>query len=173
MPVGLASGQALAVRPAGSVEAPYARVGPEDAFCGAGFAERLDRIFGCPCVRRGRPGQYAAFRPCTCGLSPGDGRTWRDADGLVLFVSRDTRVVAAGGRLRPVTGPSCAAAARARRATARRARAKLPRRNGEIPAKPGRSSSPPLNSHPKVSASTPGAWPGRWAWRAGGAPLKP
>ena len=32
---GLASGLALAVRPAGSAEAPRARVGPEDAFCGA------------------------------------------------------------------------------------------------------------------------------------------
>jgi len=32
---GLVSGLALAVRPAGSAEAPRARVGPEDAFCGA------------------------------------------------------------------------------------------------------------------------------------------
>jgi hypothetical protein len=32
---GLASGLALAVRPAGSAEAPRARVGPEDAFCEA------------------------------------------------------------------------------------------------------------------------------------------
>jgi hypothetical protein len=32
---GLASGLALAVRPAGLVEAPRAWVGPEDAFCGA------------------------------------------------------------------------------------------------------------------------------------------
>jgi hypothetical protein len=26
-------------------------------------AERLERIFGCPCGWRGRPGQCAAFRP--------------------------------------------------------------------------------------------------------------
>ena len=32
---GLAFGLALAVRPAGSLEAPRARVGPEDPFCGA------------------------------------------------------------------------------------------------------------------------------------------
>jgi hypothetical protein len=32
---GLASGLALAVRPGGWAEAPPARVGPEDAFCGA------------------------------------------------------------------------------------------------------------------------------------------
>ena len=32
---GLASGLALAVRPAGAAEAPRARVGPEDPFCGA------------------------------------------------------------------------------------------------------------------------------------------
>jgi hypothetical protein len=32
--------------PPGAAEAPRARVGPEDAFCGAGFAERLERIFG-------------------------------------------------------------------------------------------------------------------------------
>jgi len=60
---GLASGLALAVRPAGSAEAPRARAGPEDAFCGAVFAERLERIFGCPCGWRGRAGQCAAFRP--------------------------------------------------------------------------------------------------------------
>ncbi len=34
-PRGLASGLALAVRPAGSLEAPRARVGPDDPFCGA------------------------------------------------------------------------------------------------------------------------------------------
>src|SRR3974390_1180868 len=64
--MGLASGLALAVRPAGSAEAPTARVGPEDAFCEAVFAERLARIFGCPCGWRGRRGQCAAFRPGTC-----------------------------------------------------------------------------------------------------------
>jgi hypothetical protein len=32
---GLASGLALAVRPAGLAEAPASRAGPEDAFCGA------------------------------------------------------------------------------------------------------------------------------------------
>ena len=32
---GQAFGLALAVRPAGSLEAPRARVGPEDPFCGA------------------------------------------------------------------------------------------------------------------------------------------
>lgn len=58
---GLASGVALAVRPAGAAEAPRARVGPEDAFCGAVLAERLERIFGCPCGWRGRHGQCAAF----------------------------------------------------------------------------------------------------------------
>ena len=65
---GLASGLALAVRPAGSTEAPRARVGPEDAFCGAVFAERVERIFGCPCGWRGRPGQCAAFRPGRCDI---------------------------------------------------------------------------------------------------------
>src|ERR1017187_10371614 len=46
--LGLAFGLALAVRPTGSAEAPRARAGPEDAFCGAVCAERLERIFGLP-----------------------------------------------------------------------------------------------------------------------------
>ncbi len=79
------------------------------------------------------PGQCAAgFRPDACGLSPGDGRTRRDADGLCLLVSRGTgplrRVPAAAGGGAAVRGSR-----RARRATARRARAKLPRRYGESP----------------------------------------
>jgi hypothetical protein len=42
---GLASGLALAVRPAGLAEAPVPiRVGPEDRFCEA----VLETIFGCP-----------------------------------------------------------------------------------------------------------------------------
>ena len=36
-------------------------------------AERLERIFGCPCGWRGRPGQCAAFRPRACDLSPAMG----------------------------------------------------------------------------------------------------
>ena len=78
---GLASGLALAVRPTGSAEAPRARVGPEDAFCGAVFAERVERIFGCPCGWRGRPGQCAAFRPGVWDFSPGDRCTWRKTTG--------------------------------------------------------------------------------------------
>ena len=73
-------------------------------------------------------------------LSPGDRRTPRDADGLVLLMSRDPGAVAAGpvaagggsarrGRLTCVRGSR-----RARRATARRAQAKLRPRNGETPA---------------------------------------
>ena len=56
---GLASGLALAVRPAALAEAPR-KGGPEDAFCGAVCAERVERIFGCPCEWRGQPGQCAA-----------------------------------------------------------------------------------------------------------------
>jgi integrase len=47
-------------------------------------AERLERIFGCPCGWRGRPGQCAAFRAGGCGLSHGDRRTRRERDGLAL-----------------------------------------------------------------------------------------
>ena len=97
--------------------------------------------------------------PVSCDLSPGDGHTWRDADGLVLLVSRDTWVVAAGGRLRPVTGPPCAAAAapagpppEGRERTCRAATARSP-------ANAGRWSQviPAAQLTPKVSAPTPGA----------------
>ena len=57
---GLASGLALAVRPAGSLEAPRARVGPEDPFCGA---VRKDlrvplRVEGAARTMRGVPARH-------------------------------------------------------------------------------------------------------------------
>jgi hypothetical protein len=57
---GLASGLALAVRPAGSVEAPRARVGPEDAFCGAARKDlRVPlRVEGPTRTMRGVPAQW-------------------------------------------------------------------------------------------------------------------
>ena len=82
---GLASGLALAVRPAGSLEAPRARVGPEDPFCGA---VRKDlrvplRVEGAARTMRGVPS------PCAVTF-PGDRRNSREADGLVLAAGRGT-----------------------------------------------------------------------------------
>jgi hypothetical protein len=118
---GLASGLALAVRPAGSAETPRARVGPEDAFCGAGFAERLERIFGCPFGWRGRPGQCAAFRPGELTFRPATGAPGAIPDGLTS--SRR----AAPGTLRrgPVVaggGDAVRGSRRGRRARVRRTR---------------------------------------------------
>jgi hypothetical protein len=48
--------------------------------------------------------------PAPVSFSPGDGRTWRDAGGLVLLVSRN-RGRCGGDWLRPVAGLPCAAAA--------------------------------------------------------------
>ena len=154
---GLAFGLALAVRPAGSAEAPRARVGPEDAFCGAVFAERLERIFGCPCGWRGRPGQCAAFRPADCDLSPGDRRTWRETTAPPARAARDPRRVTAGrvlrrgaghrrGGQRPATvryrargsGPGCP--------HLRRESPSPPGRHGA--ARPARSRSPWCPAHP-------------------------
>ena len=51
-------------------------------------AERLERIFGCPCGWRGRPGQCAAFRPRAGDLS-GDRVARALPDGPVtIFTSR-------------------------------------------------------------------------------------
>ena len=118
----------LAVRPAGSLEAPRARVGPEDPFCG----ERLERIFGCPCGWRGRPGQCAAFRPRAGDLS-GDSRNSRVPDSLVLAAGRSTGRYGGGTARGRSPGPPGAAARRARWASAHRARRKLPPANGAAP----------------------------------------
>jgi len=47
-------------------ETPRARVGPEDAFCGAVCAERLGRIFRCPCgcEAESLASSSALFLPC-------------------------------------------------------------------------------------------------------------
>ncbi len=138
-----ASGLAL---PVGSAEAPRARVGPEDAFCGTGFAERLERIFGCPCGWRGRPGQCAAFRP-------GDGDIFTAPGPLGARVTgwlscwrarqRDTAGTASG------RSPGCRVRQPPRRrACVRRTRRKLPPRNGETPGEPR----PPTAGHPGRSS---------------------
>jgi hypothetical protein len=46
--------------------------------------------------RRADPDNVRRSGPRTCDVSPGDERTRRDAGGLVLLVSRDSGVIAAG-----------------------------------------------------------------------------
>jgi hypothetical protein len=89
--------------PQGSAEAPRARVGPEDAFCGAGFAERLERIFGCPCGWRGRPGQCAAFRPSYCDIFTAIGAPGARVTALAVVLA-GAAAGYGGDRRRPVTG---------------------------------------------------------------------
>src|SRR5580704_7656986 len=67
--LGLASGLA----PAGSAEV-YARKGrSRRSLLRTGFAERLERIFGCPCGWRGRHGQCGVPGPVAVTFS------WRSA----------------------------------------------------------------------------------------------
>jgi hypothetical protein len=85
-PSGLASGLARAVRPAGSAVAPRARVGPEDAFCGAGFAQRLETIMR-PCVALPWDTKTGFWPPAACaGLRCGRG------------LRRDRAAAGSGGR---------------------------------------------------------------------------
>jgi hypothetical protein len=87
--------------PQGRQRSPRERVGPEDSFCGAGCAERLERIFGCPCGWRGWPGQCAAFRTRS--------RDFLTAPGTfdVRTGARPARAgTVTGGALEPVS-PAC------------------------------------------------------------------
>jgi hypothetical protein len=107
-------------------------------------AERLEKIFGCPCGWRGRPGQCAAFRPGDCDILPAIGRTWRAGpDGLPAAGARGTGRYG-GDRTRPVTGEPGAAAAAPVGLPPGRPRAKLPPRNAESLGKP----QPPTAGHP-------------------------
>ena len=65
-------------------------------------AERLERIFGCPCGWRGRPGQCAAFRPRRCDSSLATGRLarGRTAGPRLQARHRELRRVTAYGRYR-------------------------------------------------------------------------
>ena len=95
-------------------------------------AERFERIFGCPCGWRGRPGQCVAFRPRGCDF-PGDGAT------RVRLTAWSSRPGAAPGRYgghrtRPVTGAAGRGSSARRRASARRARRKLPHPQRRAPA---------------------------------------
>ena len=83
-------------------------------------AKRLERIFGCPCGWRGRPGQCAAFRPVAVTFS-GDRRIWRDADGLAVVLA-GAAAGYGGDRRRPVTGVAVRGSRRVRRARVRRTR---------------------------------------------------
>ena len=135
--------------PPGRQRSPRARVGPEDAFCGAIFAERLERIFGCPCGWRGRHGQCAAFRPADCDFHPATGvpsatmTAWSCSCGAV------TGAVDGGDRLRPVAGEAVRGSRRGRRARVRRTRRSCrpatarPRRPGRLPSVTRPLCSPP------------------------------
>jgi hypothetical protein len=114
-----ASGLALAVRPTESAEAPRARVGPEDAFCGAIFAKWLERIFGCPCGWRGRPGQTAAFRPGVSDFPLAIGAPDGKGNGLACCWRARHREVRRGPHAAGNRG-AVRGSRRARRAVARR-----------------------------------------------------
>ena len=111
--------------------------------------------------------------PGNCDLSPGDGRTRRDADGLVLLVSRDT------GSLRWATGCGRWRGRRARqpprpqghRPKGASEAAAPQRRTPSSPSADGRSTQP-LNSRPQCSRRLTKSGPGCRPWRAEGAPLK-
>ncbi len=168
---GLASGLALAVRPAGSLEAPRARVGPEDPFCGA-VRVRKDlrvplQVEGAAWTMRGVPPRCLVTFPATVQLVRG----WRPSPRGGRSTGQIRRAPHAAGhrghRARQRGAP---------RASARRARRKLPPRlrraaRALTPAAYGgslwRSSSLRL-----AASASRDSRPGRQGWRAGGAPLK-
>jgi hypothetical protein len=164
--------------PQGRQRSPRARVGPEDPFCGAGFAERLERIFGCPCAWRGRPGQCAAVRPCACDpFARRLARLARD-DRPGQFIPCGTCSVRYGGvRGAAGAGHRCGGQRPApMRFRARGSGPGCPATCGESPrySLPPRRDSPQLVQRPFVHVSrTLRAWLGRSTWRAEGAPLKP
>ena len=98
--------------PQGRQRSSRTRAGPEDAFCGAGFAERLERIFKCPRARRGRSVQCAAFRPGASNLSPCDRRTCARRSARPPRSARSYTALREVG-LRRGAGNGAAAAARA------------------------------------------------------------
>ena len=159
--------------PPGRQRSPRARVGPEDAFCGAVCAERLEGSSGALAGGGADTDNARRSGPVTVTL-PGDRRTWRERDGLVLLGWRGSRGRDGGDRLRPVPGKPCAAAAAdVGPASEGRGEAAAPQRRdpGRTPAaysrSPGRSARSPVLAPARV------AGPGRQAWRAEGAPLKP
>jgi len=90
-------------------------------------AERLERIFGCPCGWRGRPGQCAAFRPGDRAFSPATGASGARLKAWFLLAGASPGRYG-GNRRRPVIGATGRGSSARRRASARRARRKLPHR---------------------------------------------
>ena len=120
-PLGPGLWPGLAVRPAGSPEAPRARVGPEDPFCGA---VRKDlrvplRVEGAARTMRGVPSPCQ--RPFRRSRSSACLTAWSSLPGAASGVTAGT----ARGRS---PGPPGAAARRARWASAHRVRRTLPPR---------------------------------------------
>jgi hypothetical protein len=118
-------------------------------------AERLERIFGCPCGWRGRPGQCAAFQPRRCDIFTASGPSGAGTSAWP-WCWRARQRGYGGDRRRPVTGAAVRGSRRVRRARVRRTRRKLPPSNGETPGEP----CPPTAGHPgRSSLSTARARP--------------
>ena len=157
--------------PQGRQRSSRTRAGPEDAFCGAGFAERLERIFKCPRARRGRSVQCAAFRPGASNLSPCDRRTCARRSARPPRSARSYTALREVG-LRRGAGNGAAAAARAGALSRNRQRArrptcgKTPRHLSRSQARHSPGGSTPLRACLADAASM--ARP--IGWRAEGAP---
>jgi hypothetical protein len=163
---GLASGLALAVRPAGPVEAPGSTA----------RQRRVPRSRMRSTVEAGGTGPDNARRS-----GPGDCDTLPAIHALGVRLTAWSccwRARHREGAAGSVGGRSPGSRARQpprRRACGRRTRRKLPPRNGEFPGEP----QPPTAGHPSRSLPSTACGrprcsrPGRQAWRAEGAPLKP
>jgi hypothetical protein len=162
---GLASGLALAVRPAGPVEAPGStarrrrvpRSGMRSTVEAGGT--------GPDNVRRSGTGDWT-FRQAT-GASGASMTAWSCSRGAA------SAAVTAGTGLRPVAGQPCATAAAPVGLPPGRARAKLPPRNGETPGNPGRFRPVILAAHCPLSCSRPFAEPGSPAASRGAPQVRP
>jgi hypothetical protein len=96
-------------------------------------AERLERIFGCPCGWRGRHGQCAAFRPGELTFHPATGASGVRPGGRDQLAPRDSGDVAAGTGCGRWRGRGARQPPRTQGPRPKDA-AKLPPRDGETPA---------------------------------------
>jgi hypothetical protein len=138
-------------------------------------AERLERIFGCPCGWRGRSVQCAAFRPCACDPFTRRLVYLRETTGQASFVRRGhARYVTAGCGLRRGAGERCGGQRPAPvRFRARGGGPGCPATCGEAPRHPGHDRAALARSFnaPPCVPRTLRAW--AWAGRRGAPKVRP
>jgi hypothetical protein len=163
--LGLASGLALAARPAGLAEAPGSTARRRRV--------RAERGCGAPLTLEGPTRTMRGVPACGCDVRPAIGTPCASGVGLVLLVLRGNEALrrgpaAAGG------GAAVRDSRRARRAAARKGASEAAALLRRVPGDPGHLRLVILTAHlARLLAPARVTGPGRKAWRAEGAPLKP